>query len=83
MRCATRALLPFTACRLLALGVRGGASDTVMAEIAARLSRDSDDALERQTARIEPALVLATSLLVGAILLTVMLPLTHIMAAIG
>lgn len=76
-------VLPFTACRLLALGARGGTSDTVMAEIAARLSRDADDALERQTARIEPALVLATSLLVGAILLTVMLPLTHIMAAIG
>ena len=34
-------------------------------------------------ARIEPTLVLLTSLLVGIILLSVMLPLTHIMSAIG
>ena len=40
-------------------------------------------ALESQVARVEPALVLVTSLLVGAILLSVMLPLMHIMTAIG
>ena len=34
-------------------------------------------------AQVEPALVLVTSLLVGAILLAVMLPLMHIMTAIG
>lgn len=76
-------LLPASACHLLSLGIRSGSADTVMADIAARLSREADDALERQTARVEPILVLATSILVGAILLSVMLPLTHIMAAIG
>ena len=77
------AVLPLSACRLLSLGVRSGNADAVMEEIAIRLSQDADAALERQTARIEPALVLFTSLLVGVILLSVMLPLMHIMAAIG
>ena len=76
-------VLPPSACRLLALGARSGTEDTVMADIAERLSHDADEALDRQTSRIEPTLVLLTSLLVGAILLSVMLPLTHIMSAIG
>ena len=71
------------ACRLLALGVRGGTADTVMEEIARRLAREGNDALSRKVAQVEPALVLVTSLLVGAILLSVMLPLMNIMAAIG
>ena len=76
-------VLPASACRLLALGARSGTEDTVMADIAERLSRDADEALDRRMARIEPTLVLLTSLLVGVILLSVMLPLTHIMSAIG
>ena len=40
-------------------------------------------ALENAVSRVEPALVLACSLLVGLILLSVMLPLMNIMAAIG
>lgn len=65
------------------LGVRGGTADTVMEEIARRLAREGNDALSRKVAQVEPALVLVTSLLVGAILLSVMLPLMNIMAAIG
>ena len=76
-------VLPPAACRLLALGVRGGTADTVMEEIARRLAREGNDALSRKVAQVEPALVLVTSLLVGAILLSVMLPLMNIMAAIG
>ncbi|MDD3347749.1 type II secretion system F family protein [Oscillibacter sp.] len=70
-------------CRLLALGVRGGRADTVMEEIARRLSRDADQAVENRVAQVEPALVLVSSILVGAILLSVMLPLMNIMTAIG
>ncbi len=77
------AVLPASACRLLTLGVRGGTADTVMEEIARRLSEEADLALEERAARVEPALVLGASLLVGAILLSVMLPLMHIMTAIG
>jgi len=76
-------MLPAAACRLLTLGLRGGSGDAVMEEIARRLSDEAEQALERRVAQVEPALVLTTSLLVGAILLSVMLPLMHIMSAIG
>ena len=69
--------------RLLALGLRSGTGDTVMEEIARRLTLESQEALEAKVARVEPALVLVTSVMVGVILLSVMLPLMHIMTAIG
>ncbi len=76
-------MLPASACRLLNLGVRSGNSDTVMTDIARRLSEEADQALENKVAQVEPTLVLGTSLLVGVILLSVMLPLMNIMTAIG
>jgi type IV pilus assembly protein PilC len=76
-------VLPASACRLLSMGLRGGTGDAVMEEIARRLADEADLALESKTAKIEPALVLITSLMVGIILLSVMLPLMHIMTAIG
>jgi type IV pilus assembly protein PilC len=79
----TSEMLPASACRLLTLGMRSGSGDAVMEDIARRLSDDADQALERRVAQVEPTLVLATSLLVGAILLSVMLPLMNIMTAIG
>ena len=54
-----------------------------MAKISRDLTEDSEAALEDLVSRVEPALVLVCSVLVGLILLSVMLPLTHIMAAIG
>ena len=44
---------------------------------------EGERALEALVGRVEPALVLVCSLLVGLILLSVMLPLMNIMAAIG
>ena len=76
-------MLPPAACRLLTLGLRGGSGDIAMEEISRRLSDEADEALERKVAQVEPTLVLVTSLLVGAILLSVMLPLMNIMSAIG
>lgn len=75
--------LPASACRMLELGLRGGTGDQVMEEIAGRLSEEASQALGRRVAQVEPAMVLAASLLVGIILLSVMLPLMHIMSAIG
>lgn len=77
------AMLPPSACRMLNRGLRAGTADSVMDEIARRLSDEAQDALEARVSMIEPALVLTTSLLVGAILLSVMLPLMNIMKAIG
>ena len=76
-------ILPASACRMLELGIRSGNGDAVMAQIADRLSEDAAEALERRVAQIEPAMVMTASILVGFILLAVMLPLMHIMSAIG
>ena len=76
-------LLPANHCRLLELGQRGGAGDISMAKIARALTEEGEAALDTLTSRVEPALVLVCSLLVGLILLSVMLPLMNIMAAIG
>ena len=76
-------VLPAAACRLLSLGQKSGSSDTVMEEVARRLGEESEAALDAKVSKVEPTLVLVTSLLVGLILLAVMLPLMHIMTAIG
>lgn len=76
-------VLPRAECRILELGLRSGTGDTAMEQIARRLSEESDIALEESVARVEPALVMVTSVLVGVILLAVMLPLMNIMTAIG
>lgn len=76
-------LLPAAQCRLLELGQRSGAGDSAMEKIAGDLAEESEAALEDKVSRAEPALVLVCSVLVGLILLSVMLPLMNIMAAIG
>ena len=76
-------LLPVSACKMLTLGMRAGTGEATLSEIARRLSDEAREALETKIAAVEPALVLTTSVLVGAILLTVMLPLMNIMKAIG
>ena len=76
-------VLPAAECRLLALGQRSGSGDSAMEEVARRLTEESETALAEALGRVEPALVLAASFLVGVILLSVMLPLVNIMAAIG
>ena len=76
-------LLTPAACRLLSLGIRGGNGDSVMADITERMREDAQQALESAVSKVEPALILVTSGLVGVILLSVMLPLMNIMSAIG
>ena len=76
-------VLPQSFCRMLSLAQRSGSTDTVMEEIARRMSLSSEAALEQKVSRVEPVLVITASLLVGAILLSVMLPLMNIMSAIG
>ena len=69
--------------RMLAVGLKQGNSDQIMENIADRLLEQAEETLENTVAKIEPAMVLLASALVGAILLAVMLPLMNIMAAIG
>ena len=70
-------------CRILDLGARSGTSDTAMEEIARRMDDNVQMAIERKVGRIEPTIVIITSILVGIILIAVMLPLINIMSSIG
>ena len=76
-------ILPQSACRLLSVGMQGGNGDVVMREIADRLSEEAETAIANKVDKIEPALVLTVSLLVGVVLLLVMMPLMNIMETIG
>ena len=76
-------ILPASSCRLLELGQKSGLADDMMTKIAQDMEEESEAALEDKVSRVEPALVLVCTLLVGLILLSVMLPLMNIMAAIG
>ena len=76
-------LLPPWAARMLAAGIRGGSGDRVLEEIARRLMEEARTSLEERAAKVEPAMVLVCSVLMGVILLSTMLPLMNIMASIG
>lgn len=70
-------------CRMLSVGQRTGNLEEVTDHLALRMAEDAENALEERILQIEPALILLTSILVGILLLTVMLPLIDIMNAIG
>ena len=69
--------------KMLSIGSRSGRADAAMAEIARRSDYNVRDSIDRLVGRIEPTLVIISSVIVGIILLSVMLPLMGIMNAIG
>lgn len=69
--------------RLLDAGIRSGRGETVLQQIAQRQLERSEEALERQTGKVEPVLVAIACGLIGGVILSVMLPLVNIMTAIG
>jgi type IV pilus assembly protein PilC len=76
-------ILPNSECRLLEAGIKSGCGERTMRDIARRLQEDSQMKLQKRLGQAEPAMVLIASVLTGVILLTVMLPLVNIMAAVG
>ena len=70
-------------CRILDLGAKSGTSDTAMEEIARRMDDGVQMDIEKKVGRIEPTIVIITSIMVGIILIAVMLPLINIMSSIG
>ncbi len=76
-------ILEATYCRILDLGAKSGTSDTAMEEISRRMDDGVQMDIERKVGRIEPTIVIITSILVGIILIAVMLPLINIMSSIG
>ena len=69
--------------RLLDAGNRSGNGELMLQKIGSRMLDSSEDALQRRTGYIEPVVVGIACLLIGTVLLSVMLPLMHIMSAIG
>lgn len=69
--------------RMIALGNKTGELDTILDKTADVYDRELSRSLHRLTVSIEPTLVIILSVIVGAILLLVMLPLINIMSSIG
>lgn len=68
--------------RMIALGNSAGSLDTVLREISDRLNKTVNEKLDEAAGRIEPVLVIILSAVTGAVLLSVMLPLTDIMSTL-
>lgn len=76
-------LLGATQCRILEAGIKSGMEDIAMKAISTKLTVDSELALADSISSIEPVMTVISSVLVGIILISVMIPLMNIMAAIG
>ena len=69
--------------RMLALGGHSGKTDFVISEIARKADRSVQEDITAIVNKIEPTLVVVTSVIVGIILFSVMMPLMGIMTTIG
>jgi type IV pilus assembly protein PilC len=69
--------------RLLDAAYRSGKGESALEKISQRSMEEAEAAMERQTAVAEPILITVACGLIGAVLLTVLLPLMQIMSAIG
>lgn len=69
--------------KMISIGYKTGEMENMMNKISGICENEVENSLNKATAIIEPVLVIILSLVVGAILLTVMLPLINIMSSIG
>lgn len=76
-------LLPPRHARLLALGWGNGMDDKIVRDMADDLSENAMAKLNTAIGGLEPAMVSACSVLIGAMLVSVMLPLLSAMASMG
>lgn len=76
-------IFPTLYCRMLSLGIKSGTGDEIMSQISERMEEDVSRSIEKTVSRIEPTIVIVSSILVGVILLSVMIPLMNIMSSIG
>lgn len=70
-------------CRMINVGFKAGRLDEVLAKLSKQYEMEIDESLDKVVSIIEPTLVALMSLIIGGILISVMLPLTNIMSAIG
>ena len=69
--------------RMIAMGFETGSIDEVMQEISIRSENGAQERLAALVSAVEPTIVILASLVAGAILLSVMLPLVSIMSGIS
>ncbi len=69
--------------KMIAVGFNSGSIDEVMKQIATRYREETQRRIYRSIAILEPTLVIALSVIVGIVLLSVILPLLGIMSSIG
>lgn len=69
--------------RMLTVGERTGKLGELLKKSASFYDEDVDEALLRLTSVIEPILIIVLSIIIGAILLSIMLPLINIMRVVG
>ena len=69
--------------RMVGIGNKTGNLDTVMQRMADLYEQEVDSSISRMVAVVEPVLVGILSVIIGAILLAVMLPLMGVMSSIG
>lgn len=76
-------LFPGVYGRMVGIGTKTGNLDSVMQKMADLYEQEVDASVNRMVAVIEPVLVGVLSVVIGAILLSVMLPLMGVMSSIG
>ncbi len=76
-------ILDKSSCKLLEFGQRSGTEDLTINKIARDMLEENEAALNKLVGNIEPIIVMISSLLIGMILLSVMLPLVNILLAIS
>jgi type IV pilus assembly protein PilC len=69
--------------RMISVAFKTGSMDTIMEKLAKRYEEETNTQIGKIISILEPSLVAVLSVIVGAILLSVMLPLMGIMSTIG
>lgn len=69
--------------RMVSVGFKAGALDTVMQKLSRLYEEEVDEDINNAVSVIEPVMVAVLSVIIGAILLSVMLPLMGIMSSMG
>lgn len=69
--------------QLITVAARTGSLDTAASQLARRYDARVTDALDRVAAILEPSLIAFLTLVIGAVMLSVMLPLIRILSSIG
>jgi type IV pilus assembly protein PilC len=76
-------LFPDLLIKLFSVAMETGGLDRTLEKAAEIMEKETDDKLERMTSVLEPLMIIVLSLLVGFILISVILPVTGILNAIG